>query len=246
MHDVALSNSTNEPHSRILLGNGANILFDEQLTVGDGKKANSGSFCFKDQPLAHNHGEGSGSDSSSGRSVRIASFDQQFENNELLSRQCPRVIKTDLEGMDVWAIQGAREILKLCQPVIYLEAHAPMKEAYRNLRKFFLDNELMYQCYYDSFRVIPLRGTTYYESEIGEFDSRRGAVSFNFLCVNRGTEEDFRISEEVARLLPGGSEPDFDSVYCWVDWKELGAQLVAEGFYDVVVGKGGDKRLCKR
>jgi len=249
IHDVVLGNSTSEGSSgyeRMSIGDGKNDNFD----VGDVKEENSGVFCFKDQKQVEGHVEG--------RTVRSTSIDTLVRIRELPTT-CPSVIKTDLEGMDVWAIQGSLELIVRCKPVIYIEAHAPLRKAMRDLISFFNENGVSYKCFYDSFRTVPVVGTTYYTSEEGDIKYRKGAISFNFLCapadsggnfVNAFVEEATLEWIRNGRLLPTSGDVDEDSIYCWGDHEEVEELLLSEGYYDIVVGKNekypGLTSLCRR
>ena len=84
--------------------NGKSIL----LSIGSTSK-NSGSFSVSEEKHL-NKGEERALDASVLR-AKLVSFDE-----ELGKGNCPTVIKTDLEGMDLKALRGAKKMIKKCRP----------------------------------------------------------------------------------------------------------------------------------
>mmetsp|Transcript_8661 Transcript_8661/g.25213 ORF Transcript_8661/g.25213 Transcript_8661/m.25213 type:complete len:223 (-) Transcript_8661:811-1479(-) len=45
----------------------------------------------------------------------------RLDEEEILQRRCPSVIKVDVEGMEMHVLDGARGVLQRCKPVLFLE-----------------------------------------------------------------------------------------------------------------------------
>ncbi|GMI15518.1 hypothetical protein TrVE_jg1658 [Triparma verrucosa] len=176
----------------------------EGLTTCDGSKAegqetNSGGFSFAGQ----SHLSAANPDDTI---IQLTTFDSRLENST-----CPSVIKTDLEGMDVRALQGGSSMIAKCRPVIYLEAFAPLRESWKSVHEYLVE-EQGYKCFYDSFRTVPSDGYAHYpihetERRNGNLNSkarttRLGAMSFNWICHHSSSAQTSAIFFDLVEMHP--------------------------------------------
>jgi hypothetical protein len=80
----------------------------------------------------------------------MARLDDLFEKEKL---PCPHVVKIDIEGGEVAALNGARNLLLHCRPTIFLSTHGAEihEECLRLLRKLGYDLELVLSPYESGF-----------------------------------------------------------------------------------------------
>jgi len=151
------------------------------VACGDGKQVH-----YQDIDMAHHNNMGAASlvDMTQGKEISTIPLDIPCH-----------FLKIDVEGMELQVLQGAAEMIRFCQPVIYLENDRPDKSA--QLIEFI--NSLGYKCYW--------HGTALFNPENlrGNQDNVfPGVGSINMLCVPR----------EVT--IQGLNEADPK-----VDWREL-------------------------
>ena len=231
IHAIGVGSDEDDGHT-IRLGLGRNPAFktfNEVLDKMGGISSNSGSFSIAGQPHLpptpntkekeerggsskqqpqqqqheHHHHQNNRSNE---RLVSLYSLDR-LRSLGLLSpgSRCPAVIKTDIEGMDIRALQGAIKIIEECTPMLYLEAPAPFREMWAVLNETVLERVRenrarigetagKYTCYYDNFRSTPSKAEsflrpaetqyTYLPHEHEQHPTERvGSVSLNWVCV---------------------------------------------------------------
>ena len=221
-------------------------------------KGNTGGFSIAGQ--AHvserrkEEGEGGG-----GIKVNLKSFDSAWEEGTI-DGGCPRVIKTDLEGMDLRALRGASNVIDSCTPLIYMEAYSPLRESWKGVEEYLVKKK-GYSCYYDNFKTAPSDWSSHFdardravfklgreltaqeEGQVHSTTTRSGALSFNWICgiighdleVLQGLESEGRIRKVL--------NAEHDSLYWGPDCVEISSRLLEEGYFDVVVG-GKRRSIC--
>jgi len=164
---------------------------------------------------------------------------------------CPRVIKTDLEGMDLRALKGAARTISECRPMLYMEAFAPMRKHWPDIEAFVVKG-MGYKCFHDSFMPFPSRGRSFFEIEENGYallpDRRCGAMSFNYVCHHPSDERASEVLSEAQRQgrVSEVKDVNTDAIYVGPDCNSLCDQYLVDGGmnFDFVFGEGR-RSFCK-
>jgi FkbM family methyltransferase len=131
--NILLNNVLNLATVRAFVGNSTGWSSISRVAVREDGAANYGAQS-KEMLEQQSHGPSS-------YRVPNLRLDDEFNSKDgLLGGKCPSFIKMDIEGGELLALIGGRETLRVCQPVLFLEAEC--KWYYRSL--FFFLHSLGY------------------------------------------------------------------------------------------------------
>jgi FkbM family methyltransferase len=183
--------------------------------------------------------------------VDVTTFDRSVTMG-YVEATCPKVIKTDLEGMDLKAIRGGVGSVTRCRPLLYMEAFSPLRRKWKEVGAFM--EEVDYVCYYDTFLSLPSQGVAMYDSASNEeskaqqgvgMHQRSGAVSFNYVCHWKHDEDARASMGKFVDMKRIGlvEDPDKDRIYLGDDCEKISNKFTDAGVFDMILG-GGRQSIC--
>uniref|UniRef100_A0A7S3NK39 Methyltransferase FkbM domain-containing protein n=1 Tax=Aureoumbra lagunensis TaxID=44058 RepID=A0A7S3NK39_9STRA len=167
--------------------------------------------------------------------ILVASLDQlffsqgSFKSTTVLDRGCPRLIKSDVEGMDLRMIAGAEKVIAECRPYLLFETMAP-RRIWPELRYALLDRHPSYRCSWLTFRINPPANRAFRRSANGLHETNAlGPMSYNALCIHGDSPERLAPKARAAGHLLPAYDGATDLIYSGSDCSDYEAELKAMG-----------------
>lgn len=168
--------------------------------------------------------------------VKVTSLDKLFQDG-ILSGGCPKLIKSDVEGMDYRVLEGAEAAIVRCLPHLIFETMAP-RRSWPVLVDALLSRHPQYTCSWLTFRIIPSEAHAYRIPGIlpSGLDKakRRGPMSFNAVCTANAPPEHFAPKAANSGLLLPAKNGATDTIYAGSDCLDYEVELKAAAMDNAV------------
>lgn len=169
---------------------------------------------------------------STSEGARTASLDELEKD---LVGGCPRLIKSDVEGMDAEMLAGAKAVISKCRPHLVFETMAPRRDW--SAEKFLQFRKQGYVCSWLTFRIVPSVRDAFRVPDVEptglDEERRRGPMSYNAVCTS-GVHAVHSSSPDGV-LLPA-RDGTRDQLYSGDDCLEYESSLIESGAFEWVTG----------
>ena len=222
----------------------------EALGAADGGRvalgACDGGFCRENsgaRALAPGRGVDAAGDAAAAapETAALASLDG-LRRAGAISGGCPALIKSDVEGMDLDMLEGARAVIDACRPALLFELVQPRLAYGPGVQRGLLARHPAYACAWAVFRIVPgvddaFRVPDVEPSGLGVAES--GPMSYNLLCAAGTPPEALAPRSAALGLVRGVKDAATDALYGGPDCRAYEADLRAAGVYADIVGVDG-------